>query len=115
MIKTLPILVVMLCVQGFSSDFESETPDVLTQPQVQEKSKKSSVSTSKEFTQEDAIYKPDPLLETLQKDPKDEPTLLEKLLLQQESKKVQNPKKVFKKPLIESNEIRTQDPLLDEI
>lgn len=115
MIKTLPILVLMLCTQVFSSDFESETPDILVQEQHKKASKGAGFSISKEITQEDAIFKPDPLLETLKKEKKDEPTLLEKILLQRDSRGVDNPKKVFKKPLIKSDEINTPDPLLDEI
>ncbi len=115
MIAKIFFVFLLVITQSFSLEFESETPDLLLEQQEQSEPKKRELSVSKEFVQEDAIHKPDPLLETLRKEKKDEPTLLEKILLQQKSKKVEHPKQVFKKPLIESNEISTPDPLLDEI
>ncbi len=98
----------------FGEDYETQTPDVLLQ-EGGEKTYKPSVKSSQVLSEEDAIHKPDPLLESLQKEQDKEPTLLEKIFLQNQDKKQEkHPKKVFKKPL-ENDEVVTPDPLLDEI
>ena len=104
----------------YSSEFEIQTSDPIMQERDGGFSKSKNLIKSKEFVQEDALYKPDPLLETLQDKKEEKPTLLEKILLQthnrnetkQNDKKT---KKVFKKSLNKSNELITPDPLLDEI
>ncbi len=96
------------------SGFETQTPDSLLGSDTKRSVKTSSKSA--EFVEEDAIHKPDPLLENLHKEKNTEPTLLEKIFLQnQEKKQKKEVQKVFKKPLENGNEVDTPDPLLDEI
>lgn len=103
----------------YSSEFEIQTPDLIIQDKDSEFLKNKGEIKPKEFVQENSIYKPDPLLETVQEG-KEEATLLEKIFLQMDNKddieqKNKITKEVFKKPLNKSNELITPDPLLDEI
>ncbi len=109
------IAIVLFCSSViWGSGFETQTPDSLLGSNTKSGVKTSSKSA--EFVEEDAIHKPDPLLESLKKEKKSEPTLLEKIFLQNQDKKQKKQvKKVFKKPLENGNEVDTPDPLLDEI
>ncbi len=109
------ITMMLLCISFVcGGDFETRTPDSLLGSET--KSAEKTSSKPLKFVEEDAIHKPDPLLENLKEQKKSEPTLLEKIFLQnQEKKQKTEAKKVFKKPLENGNEVDTPDPLLDEI
>jgi|SaaInl8_150m_RNA_FD_contig_111_142646_length_4934_multi_5_in_0_out_0_2 hypothetical protein len=64
---------------------------------------------------DDALHKEDSLLKINKE--KEEPALLEKLLLQMNQKRQESnhSKKMFTKPLHKSDELNTPDPLLDDI
>lgn len=117
----IPYLFLFLGVSLLYSDgFETQTPDPILQERDSAFIKDKGQIKSKEFIQENSIYKADPLLETIQEKKVEEATLLEKILLQMHDKneneqKEKIKKEVFKKPLNENNELITPDPLLDEI